>query len=75
MSTAPDVLVMGEPLVELATPLPLEQADLVRLSCSGDALNAAAAAAAAGASVALVPPAGRATRWLRLPMFLMLRAG
>jgi 2-dehydro-3-deoxygluconokinase len=50
----PDVLVLGEVLVELTAPVPLREADRLRLSCSGDALNAAAAAAAAGASVALV---------------------
>jgi 2-dehydro-3-deoxygluconokinase len=50
----PDVLVLGEVLVELTAPVPLREAETLRLSCSGDALNAAAAAAAAGASVALV---------------------
>jgi sugar/nucleoside kinase (ribokinase family) len=49
----PDVLVLGEVLVELTAREPLREADTLRLSCSGDALNAAAAAAAAGASVAL----------------------
>ena len=42
----PDVLVLGEVLVELTAPVPLREADTLRLSCSGDALNAAAAAAA-----------------------------
>ena len=50
----PDVLVLGEVLVELTAPVPLREAETLRLSCSGDALNAAAAAAAVGASVALV---------------------
>jgi 2-dehydro-3-deoxygluconokinase len=36
----------------------LREADTLRLSCSGDALNAAAAAAAGGASVALVSVVG-----------------
>jgi 2-dehydro-3-deoxygluconokinase len=38
--------------------VPLREAETMRLSCSGDALNAAAAAAAAGASVALVTAVG-----------------
>ena len=49
----PDVLVLGEVLVELTAPVTLREAETMRLSCSGDALNAAAAAAAGGASVAL----------------------
>jgi 2-dehydro-3-deoxygluconokinase len=54
----PDVLVLGEVLVELTAPVPLREADTLRLSCSGDALNAAAAAAAGGASVALISVVG-----------------
>jgi 2-dehydro-3-deoxygluconokinase len=54
----PDVLVLGEVLVELTASVPLREAGTLRLSCSGDALNAAAAAAAAGASVALVSVVG-----------------
>jgi 2-dehydro-3-deoxygluconokinase len=54
----PDVLVLGEVLVELTAPVALREADALRLSCSGDALNAAAAAAAGGASVALVSVVG-----------------
>ena len=37
----PDVLVLGEVLVELTAPVALREADTLRLSCSGDALNAA----------------------------------
>ncbi len=54
----PDVIVFGEVLVELASPVPLAEAETMRLSFSGDALNAAAAASAAGASVALVTAVG-----------------
>jgi 2-dehydro-3-deoxygluconokinase len=54
----PDVVVLGEVLVELTAPVRLREAETLRLSCSGDALNAAAAAAAAGASVALVTAVG-----------------
>jgi 2-dehydro-3-deoxygluconokinase len=57
-SKTPDVVVLGEVLVELTAPVPLREAETLRLSCSGDALNAAAAAAAAGASVALVTAVG-----------------
>ena len=46
MSARHDVLVVGEVLVELSSPLPLEDTQLMHLSVSGDALNAAAAAAA-----------------------------
>ncbi|PXY22569.1 PfkB family carbohydrate kinase [Prauserella muralis] len=49
-----DVLVLGEPLVELSAAEPLRNDTLVRLRFSGDALNAAAAAAAAGARTALL---------------------
>jgi 2-dehydro-3-deoxygluconokinase len=57
-AVACDVLVLGEALVELASPQPLRDADVMRVSCSGDAMNAAAAAAAAGASVGLVTAVG-----------------
>jgi 2-dehydro-3-deoxygluconokinase len=52
------VVVLGEVLVELTAPVPLREADTLRLSFSGDALNAAAAVAAAGAPVALVTAVG-----------------
>ena len=58
MSSRLDVIVLGEVLVELASPVPLAEAEEMRLSFSGDALNAAAAAAAAGASVGLVTAVG-----------------
>jgi 2-dehydro-3-deoxygluconokinase len=54
----PDVVVIGEPLVEFSAATPLTSADTFRLSFSGDALNAAVAAAAAGAHVALVTRTG-----------------
>ena len=57
-SITPDVVVLGEVLVELTAPVPLREAETLRLSCSGDALNAAAAAAEAGASVALLTAVG-----------------
>ena len=57
-SKTPDVVVLGEVLVELTAPVPLREAETLRLSCSGDALNAAAAAAEAGASVALLTAVG-----------------
>lgn len=53
-----DVLVVGEPLVELAADEPLDRARGFRLGFSGDALNAAAAAARAGARVALLTRVG-----------------
>ena len=49
-----DVIVLGEPLVEIATLAAIEPGVAATVNVSGDALNAAAAAAAAGASVALV---------------------
>ena len=58
MSGRLDVIVLGEVLVELASPVPLAEAEEMQLSFSGDALNAAAAAAAAGASVGLVTAVG-----------------
>jgi 2-dehydro-3-deoxygluconokinase len=45
---------MGEPLVELHSPEPIRDGGSLRLSFSGDALNAAAAAVAAGARTALL---------------------
>lgn len=53
-ATAPDVLVLGEILVELTALEPLRDGAALRLGFSGDALNAAAAAAAAGAHTALL---------------------
>lgn len=52
--SAPDVVVIGEVLVELSSLEPLADGSRLRLGFSGDALNAAAAAAAAGARTALV---------------------
>jgi len=52
--TGPDVLVLGEVLVELSSAEPLRDGCPLTLGFSGDALNAAAAAAAAGAHAALV---------------------
>jgi 2-dehydro-3-deoxygluconokinase len=49
-----DVIVLGEPLVEIATLAAIEPGVPATVGVSGDALNAAAAAAAAGASVALL---------------------
>jgi 2-dehydro-3-deoxygluconokinase len=42
----PDVVIIGEPLVEFSSAEPLTVASTFRLSFSGDALNAAVAAAA-----------------------------
>jgi 2-dehydro-3-deoxygluconokinase len=56
-----DVIVLGEVLVELHSDVPLQQASdgaALRLSFSGDALNAAAASAAAGARTALLTAVG-----------------
>jgi 2-dehydro-3-deoxygluconokinase len=50
----PDVLVLGEILVELTSTEPLDAGTPLTLDFSGDALNAAAAAAAAGAHTALL---------------------
>lgn len=58
MKGNPDVVIIGEPLVEFSAATPLTSADTFRLSFSGDALNAAVAAAAAGAHVALVTRTG-----------------
>ncbi|MEN3361091.1 MAG: 2-dehydro-3-deoxygluconokinase [Mycobacteriales bacterium] len=52
--TRPDVLVIGEVLVELSSTDPLRDGIPLTLGFSGDALNSAAAAAAAGAHTALV---------------------
>jgi 2-dehydro-3-deoxygluconokinase len=54
----PEVLVIGEPLLELSATEPLETATEFRASFSGDALNAAAAAAAAGVATALLTRVG-----------------
>ncbi len=53
-----EVLVLGEPLLELSAAEPLEEATDFQASFSGDALNAAAASAAAGASTALLSRVG-----------------
>ncbi|MBO0678487.1 sugar kinase [Mycolicibacterium sp. S2-37] len=52
--SAPDVIVLGEPMLELSAGEPLETATDFRVSFSGDALNAAAASASAGARTALL---------------------
>jgi 2-dehydro-3-deoxygluconokinase len=49
-----DVLVIGEPLVQLTSHGPLHDGGSLVIGFSGDALNAAAASAAAGARTALV---------------------
>lgn len=54
MSAEPDVVVLGEVLVELSSLEALTDGTSLRLGFSGDALNVAAAAAAAGAHTALV---------------------
>lgn len=51
---APDVVVLGEVLVELSSLEPLGDGAPLRLGFSGDALNTAAASAAAGAHTVLV---------------------
>jgi 2-dehydro-3-deoxygluconokinase len=53
-----DVIVLGEVLVEFDADSPLGRGRPVKLSFSGDALNAAAAAAAAGARAALLTAVG-----------------
>jgi 2-dehydro-3-deoxygluconokinase len=53
-----DVLVIGEPLIELAAAEPLETATEFRLGFAGDALNVAAAASGAGARTALLTRLG-----------------
>jgi 2-dehydro-3-deoxygluconokinase len=58
MSEVPEVVIIGEPLVEFSAAEPLTSAGTFRLSFSGDALNAAVAAAATGAHVALVTRTG-----------------
>ncbi|MEN3264869.1 PfkB family carbohydrate kinase [Pseudonocardia sp.] len=52
--TAYDVIVLGEPLVEVATADPFGHGVPATLGVSGDVVNSAAAAAAAGARVAIV---------------------
>lgn len=54
VTAAPDVLVLGELLVELTSLAPLRDGVSLRMGFSGDALNAAAAAAAAGAHTAVL---------------------
>ena len=54
----PEVVIVGEPLVEFSAPEPLTSATTFHLSFSGDALNAAVAAAATGVRVALVTRTG-----------------
>jgi 2-dehydro-3-deoxygluconokinase len=51
---APDVVVLGEVLVELSSLEPLGSGATLRMGFSGDALNAAAASAAAGAHTVLL---------------------
>lgn len=58
MGDTPDVVVIGEPLVEFSAAEPLTRAETFRLSFSGDVLNSAVVAAAAGAHVALVTRVG-----------------
>ena len=53
-----DVVVIGEILVELSSPVALRDSTHFALSFSGDALNAAAGAAAAGASVGILTKVG-----------------
>jgi 2-dehydro-3-deoxygluconokinase len=53
-----DLVVIGEILVELSSPVALRDSTHFARSFSGDALNAAAGAAAAGASVAIVTKVG-----------------
>ena len=48
-----DVVVIGEPLVELSSPVAFADGVQARFAVSGDAVNVAAAASAAGARVAL----------------------
>ena len=52
--TGPDVLLLGEVLVELASEEPFRAGHEVRLGVSGDVVNAAAASVAAGARTALL---------------------
>jgi 2-dehydro-3-deoxygluconokinase len=54
VTAAYDVVVIGEPLVQLTARDDLRDGSLLELGFSGDALNCAAAAAAAGASTSLV---------------------
>jgi 2-dehydro-3-deoxygluconokinase len=53
-----DLVVIGEILVELSSPVALRDSTHFTLSFSGDALNAAAGAAAAGAAVAILTRVG-----------------
>ena len=54
LAATPDVLVLGEILVELSSTESLDAGVALTLNFSGDALNAAAASAAAGAHTALL---------------------
>jgi 2-dehydro-3-deoxygluconokinase len=54
----PEVVIIGEPLVEFSASEALTSAGTFHLSFSGDALNAAVAAAATGVRVALVTRTG-----------------
>ncbi|GAA2420723.1 PfkB family carbohydrate kinase [Actinomadura vinacea] len=70
-----DVIVLGEVLVEIHSDIPLQRASdgtPLRLSFSGDALNAAAAAAAAGARTALFTLVGNDE--LSVPLLDRVRA-
>lgn len=49
-----DVIVVGEPLIEISTHAPFGQGVPAVMGISGDVVNAGAAAAAAGASVAMI---------------------
>jgi 2-dehydro-3-deoxygluconokinase len=73
MDEAPDVAIIGEPLVEFSAADPLSSADTFRLSFSGDALNAAVAAAATGAHVALITRTGEDEFGERLIAFAAAR--
>jgi 2-dehydro-3-deoxygluconokinase len=54
VSSGPDVVVLGEILVELSSTTPFAAGTAMTLGFSGDALNVAAAAAAAGARTAVL---------------------
>lgn len=73
MDEYPDVVIIGEPLVEFSAPEPLTSAEVFRLSFSGDALNAAVAAAATGAHVVLVTRTGEDEFGERLIAFAAAR--
>lgn len=73
MEGNPEVVVIGEPLVEFSAAEPLTSADTFRLSFSGDALNASVAAAATGVHVALVTRVGEDEFGERLVAFAASR--